>query len=438
MNYCRARRHRVHSTPYADLRGATAPNREMRPVDANSRWLVVLAAFAGVMAGFGSLFVFTFGVFLKPVGAEFGWNREAVSRGFGFAALAIAVASPKLGQLLDRFSPRKIIIPCFAIYGVAVASLALLTPHIAHFYATLLVVGLVGNGTAQMGYSRAISTWFDRRRGLALALVMAGTGAGSIILPALAQWLIDSHGWRAAYMTLGLTALVCGIPLTLLFVRERPGSRTPAGSPAPSSGSSTSEGLRSRAFWTLVTVLFLTSVTANGAITHLSALLTDRGISARDAALTLSVLGAASLTGRLVTGLLLDRFFGPVVSFFLLAGTASGIALLASANTMAAALAAVVLIGLGLGGEADVTPYLLTRYFGLRSFSTLYGLTWTAYAIAGAIGPVVMGRAFDLTRSYTSFLFILAGTTAVAAVLTLTMPRYKHAPVTEGELAPAI
>ena len=125
-----------------------------------------------------------------------------------------------------------------------------------------------------MGYSRAISTWFDRRRGLALALVMAGTGAGSIILPALAQWLIDSHGWRAAYMTLGLTALVCGVPLIVLFVRERPGSRTPVGSPAPISGSSTSEGLRSRAFWTLLAILFLNSLSVNGA-THLSALLTE-------------------------------------------------------------------------------------------------------------------------------------------------------------------
>ena len=81
----------------------------------SSGWLVVGAAFFGVMAGFGSLVVFTFGVFLKPVSHEFGWSREAISRGFGFAALAVAVASPKLGQLLDRLGPRKVILPCYAI-----------------------------------------------------------------------------------------------------------------------------------------------------------------------------------------------------------------------------------------------------------------------------------------------------------------------------------
>lgn len=383
------------------------------------------AAFFGVMAGFGSLVVFTFGVFLKPVSSEFGWSREAVSRGFGFAALAVAVASPKLGQLLDRLGPRKVILPCYAIYAVALLSLAFLSPHIAQFYAIFVVIGLVGNATTQMGYSRAVSTWFDRRRGIALALVMAGTGVGSIVLPAFAQWLIDLRGWRVAYEALGILAVVCGMPLTALFVRERPtGRKAMAG---PVSGATTSEGVRSRVFWTLVAVLFLNSVSVNGAITHLSALLTDRGISAQQAAMTLSVLGGASLCGRLITGLLLDRFFGPRVSFFLLVGVAAGIAVLASARQPAAALAAATLIGLGLGAEADITPYLLTRYFGLRSFSTLYGFTWSAYAIAGAIGPVVMGRAFDLTGSYESFLSILAGATLLSAAFMLTMPRYQSA-----------
>jgi len=229
--------------------------------------------------------------------------------------------------------------------------------------------------------------------------------------------------------------LICGIPLTLLFVRER--TTAPASTLAPAApppGATTAQGLRSRAFWTLVAILFLNSISVNGAVTHLSPLLTDRGISGRDAALALSVLGAASLAGRLLTGLLLDRFFGPGVSFVLLVGVAAGIQLLSSAHTPAMAIAASALIGFGLGGEADITPYLLTRYFGLRSFSTLYGFTWTAYATAGAIGPVVMGRAFDLTGSYASFLSMLAAAGLVSAVLMLTMPRYGRA---VPDIAPA-
>ncbi len=384
---------------------------------------MVVAAFFGVMAGFGSLVVFTFSVFLKPVGTEFGWSREAVSSAFGFAALSVAIASPKLGQLLDRLGPRRVIIPCYTIYGLALGSLAFLTPQIWQFYLTFVVIGLVGNATTQMGYSRAVSTWFDEHRGLALALVMSGTGVGSIVLPAAAQWMIEVEGWRNAYLTLGAVSLVCGIPLTVIFVRERPTTRAAERATATASVT-TGDGLRSRAFWTLVAILFLNSISVNGAITHLSPLLTDRGISGREAALALSVLGAASLAGRLLTGLLLDRFFGPRVSFVLLLGVAAGIQLLSTAHTPVTAVAAAALIGFGLGGEADITPYLLTRYFGLRSFSTLYGFTWTAYAIAGAIGPVVMGRAFDLTGSYALFLSVLAVSGLISAILMLTMPAY--------------
>src|SRR5690606_36853932 len=178
----------------------------------------------------------------------------------------------------------------------------------------------------------------------------------------------------------------------------------------------------------------------NGALTHLSAILTDRGISGETAALTLSVLGGMSLMGRLLTGHLLDRFYGPWIAFALLAGVSVGILLLSWTASAAVALAAAALIGFGLGGEADVTPYMLTRYFGLRAFSTLYGFTWTAYAIAGAAGPVIMGRAFDLTRSYTSLLTVLAAATRGVGLLMLLLPRYgvrpAHATAVVGPRVP--
>jgi predicted MFS family arabinose efflux permease len=245
---------------------------------------------------------------------------------------------------------------------------------------------------------------------------------GSIIFPAAAQRIIDSYGWRAAYLTLGFLILLMGVPLTALFVRERPSRADSGGGTA--SGLTVRAGLHSRAFWGLVAILFLSSIAINGAITHLSAILTDRGLSGGEAALALSVLGGMSLVGRLVTGHLLDRFFGPWISFALLAGAAAGIALLSWTTAPVGAFLAAALIGLGLGGEADVTPYLLTRYFGLRSFSTLYGFTWTAYAIAGAVGPVIMGHVFDVTGSYGTLLMVLAGQTIISAALALFLPRY--------------
>jgi MFS family permease len=392
-------------------------------------WLVVVAAFCGVMVSFGCLLVFTFGIFLKPLSAEFGWSRESISSAFGIAAMTVAVCSPLLGHLLDRFGARPIVLCCMTVFGLAFGSLSLLTPNLTHLYLVFFVIGIVGNGTTQMGYSRAVSSWFTDRRGFALALVIAGVGVGSIVLPWLAQRIIDAHGWRVAYRVLGALVLVMGVPLTALFVRENPGD--PRAAPS-AQGASVSEGLRSRAFWLLVAVLFLSSIAINGAITHLAPLLTDRGIPSESAALAVSVLGAASLCGRLITGHFLDRCFGPRVAFLLLAGVAAGIFLLASASSAASGLLAAALIGVGLGGEADVTPYLLTRYFGLRMFSTLYGLTWTAYAIAGATGPVLMGKVFDATRSYGLLLTILSVATLAAAGLMLLMPAYPGSKREEG------
>jgi MFS family permease len=179
-------------------------------------------------------------------------------------------------------------------------------------------------------------------------------------------------------------------------------------------------------------VLFCSSIAQNGAITHLSPLLTDRGVSAAGAAAAVSAMGAAALAGRLLTGWLLDRFFAARVSFALLSAAALGTWLLSWANTLPLGVAGAALVGFGMGGEGDVTPYLLSRYFGLRSFSTLYGLTWTAYAIAGAIGPILMGQAFDVSGSYEALLLRLALATLAVAGLMLFLPRYEATQMTDG------
>ena len=376
-----------------------------------------------MFVSFASLLVYTFGIFLKPWTEEFEWSRESVSAAFGIAAMTVAVCSPPLGYLLDRVNPARVIVPCLIVFGVAFASLSMLTAHLWHLYAVFFVLGVVGNGTAQMAYSGAVSSWFDRRRGSALAVVMAGGAVGAMVLPPVAEALIARYGWRQACAILGAAVLVIGPPVSALFVRQRP---TPSQTTAAHlDGASAMEGLRSRVFWILVAVLFGSSIAANGAVTHLAALLTDRGVTAQGAALAVSAMGGASLLGRLATGWLLDRFFAARVAFSLLAAAAAGTLLLAIADSLALGVLAAALIGVGMGGESDVTPYLLSRYFGLRAFSVLYGLTWTAYAIAGAIGPILMGRAFDVTGSYAALLPVLAGIIMTVAAMMLFLPRHQ-------------
>ena len=389
-------------------------------------WRVVLAACLGVMAGFGSLFVYTFSVFVKPLSNQFGWGREAISGGFAIAAMTVGFISPLLGRWIDKFGPRRIILPSMTIFCCGIASLSLLRSGIAQFYGTCFIIGLVGNGAAHLAYSRSISTWFHRRLGTALAFVMVGAGLGAMILPVVAQSIVSRSGWRASYAALGGLALLLGLPLSWRYIRERGATATTQASVAHS-GASWTQGLRSYAFWIITGILFVSAISMNGAITQLSALLTDRGISPRDAALCASILGGSSLLGRVFGGWLLDRFFGAHVAFAINLITALGIFLLPRSGGFVTGSVAAALIGIGAGGEAAITPYLLTRYFGLRAFSTLYGLTWTFYAIAGATGPVILGRAFDATGSYTSLLTILAAALGLAATLNLLLPRYSTA-----------
>jgi MFS family permease len=390
-------------------------------------WRVALAACFGVMAGFGSLFVYTFSVFVKPLGAEFGWTRETISRGFAIAAVTLGACSPFLGRWIDRFGPRRMILVCITIFGCGIGSLAVLRSGVWQFYVTCFVLGAVGNGAAHLAYSRSISTWFEKRLGTALALVMVGAGLGAMILPVVAQALVSAEGWRMAYAFLGTLALILGLPLSFRYIRDKKDQpRADLQEPAVLSGMSWGQGMRSYAFWIIVAILCISAISMNGAISQLSAMLTDRGITAAGAALCASVLGGSSLLARVGVGRMLDRFFGAHVALVVNVITALGIFMLARANTVSTGSLAAVLIGVGAGGEAALTPYLLTRYFGLRGFSTLYGVTWTFYAAAAAVGPVILARTFDATGSYASVLVTLAAVLGVSAGMNLFLPRYPH------------
>ncbi|WP_353069191.1 MFS transporter [Tunturibacter empetritectus] len=380
-------------------------------------WKVAMAAFVGVMVSFAPIVPYTFSLFLNPLHAAFGWQREAISGTFALAAITVAVVSPGIGVLLDRLPPRRIILPSIVIFALALASLSRLGPSIQRFYLTYFVLGLVANGTAQFAYTRTILTWFNRRRGLALALLLTGSGVGSILIPPLTQWVIDHHGWRDAYLMLGGVALL-SLPVTALLVRNR--SVPQRVDESPMSGATVGSALRTAPFWILAFIIMLSAFGENGLVTNLAAMLTEHGITVQAAALALSVKGGAGIIGRLFTGFLIDRFPAQRIQTGILLLSAAGTLVLAFSGTSAMALLGAALLGIGLGSEADVAPYLLARYFGRKHFSVLYGLTWTAYAIGGATGPMVVGHFYDRAGSYQPRCIVgLACTTLLAAGLSV-------------------
>ena len=379
-------------------------------------WGVLAAAFTGVMVSFAPIVPYTFSLFLDPLHAAFGWKREAMGGAFALAAITVAFVSPLIGILLDRFPPRRTILPGILVFAVGLAALSRLTSHIVQFYATFFVIGLVANATAQFAYTRTILTWFTTHRGKALALLLTGSGMGSILIPPLTEWMIQHHGWRSGFLLLGGIATL-GFPLTALLVRNRPEATIVRSEHRADTGMTVAAALRTATFWILAFITIFSAFSENGLVTNISSILTQHGVLAATAVLALSVRGGAGIIGRLGVGFAIDHVSPERIQSIVLALAAAGALILAFAGTAWSALLGAAILGVGLGSEADVCPYLLARYFGRRHFSVLYGLSWTAYAIGGATGPLWIGHLYDRAGTYLSRFIIYLASVAFGAVI---------------------
>ena len=386
-----------------------------------SRTRIVCISVPGIMVSFGSLVIFSFGAFVKPLSERFGWTRGQISLAFTLTALMVAIFSPLIGRLIDRVGVRRVLLPAVAIYCAAFASLSAVT-SLAALYAAYTVMGIVGNATAHLAWARVIAMSFEQRRGLALATTMTGAGAGAICIPPLTTWLIASLGWSQACLVLAGAIFVLGFLPPLFFL---PDLRASSGS-SQSAAVSIRSAARGTLFWSLMAAFFLFSIGINGVIAHLIPLLSDRGLSASSAAFAASTLGALSLCGRVLAGALLDRFPGARIGALFFGISALGVAAVSQAGSLPAAYGAAGLIGLGMGAEADVMPYLISRYFPLHLFGEIYGYSFTAYALAAAFGPLAMGSGFDRLHSYTIPAVVLASAMLVASVIIGSLPGYDH------------
>jgi MFS family permease len=400
-------------------------------------WWVVLAAAVGLFWG-PPIVVYCFSVFLKPLMHDFHAGRSAVSLGFTLGSLAGAISVPLAGRLIDRFGARRVILPATAMFGCALLLARILSAaSVWQLYLFCVSLGVLLSGVGPVPYGSVISYWFDRHRGLALGFMMLEIGLGAMITPPVAERLIANFGWRNSYAILGSAVLLISMPLVASLLKEKPQDLglLPDGAPCAGSatdGESVAPGLtgnaawHSRTFWRMACAFFLVSASTQGCVVHMVAMLTDRGITVRTAALGSSLLGAAVLIGRVGTGYLLDRLFAPYLAGVLFGAAAVGIGLLCISHATGVALVGAFLVGLGLGAELDIIAYLVSRYFGLRSFGEIYGSAISAFLVAGALGPLVMGAGFDLTGSYRTPLAALFTSTLIATALMTRLGPYRY------------
>jgi MFS family permease len=392
-----------------------------------SAWLVVAVSSIGLFFHLGSLLVNAFGVMLKTLCEQFHWDRGDVSLAFTLMTLTAMLTMPLTGWLTDRIGSRRPILICLTTFGALYASLSFLTPHLWHLWTVFLLLGLVGAGTSAIPHATLISRRFTERRGLALGLAMSGTAIGGVIWPTATQKLMDWFGWRNAYAISGGGVLLIAVPLLLLFLKEpskRDRSSEQGGAGEQADGLTRAEALRGSLIWLLLSAFFIISMSIHACMIHLVAMLTDRGMNPNDAANAASLMGAAGMIARLGMGYLLDKLSAERVPSIAFCVVAVGIFLLFAGATGGSAYLAAILIGIGYGSETATVPYLIGRYFGLRSFGEIYSYLFIAVPLGGALGPSLMGFGFDRTGSYRTVLLLCGVATLLAALSLLRLSSY--------------
>ena len=373
-------------------------------------WRTILVAAVGVSAGITGLPFYSVGLFVRPLSAEFGWSRAAISGAALCLQLGIVLSAPLIGRVVDRIGLRRVALASLAGVALAFAGLSLLTPSLPAWYATWLVLSLIGCGTTPLVWTRAVVGQFVAARGLALGLTLLGTGIAGILAPVIIGHVVIAYGWRGGSLALAGLILFVVWPIVFAMLPEPAQAEL---SPASAGKVSLSMLLADRVFLQIAGPFLLLGLGVTGLIVHLVPMLVERGYSEAHAASGAAALGLAVITGRVLLGVLVDRFQPPLVAFaFLMLPVGSCIVMLTGLPPMAA----VILLGLAAGAEIDLLAYFISRYFTIEHYGATYGWALSIFSLGAGLGPVLVGLSFDLTRSYTPVLILSAGIISIAAL----------------------
>jgi sugar phosphate permease len=368
-------------------------------------WHIVAVCFAVNFVVFG-ISVNTFTVYVKPIESELGWSRGEISLAMTLGALAMGMAAPLIGRLIDWLGARSVMAAGVGMVGVGSILLSR-SESLSHFYAVYAAAG-VGQGAATIiPISLVITNWFSAKRGKALGIVMTGTGLSAMVMVPVTTWIVVTWGWRTSYLIMGYVMLLV-VPLILLFIRTRPsdvgllpdGGKVRNEAPAVVDGLTAPEAFKTPAFWLIGCMMLLGGLVAMGIGVHLMPYLTDIGYAEATASLIISIIAGLTVVGKLGMGFIADRWgirgavaltFGIIVI---------GILLLMGAKDFPVACIFAVVYGFAIGAPLIINPALTAECMGLKHFGTLFG-TLTLLSTTGvAVGSVLSGAIYDSMKTY--------------------------------------
>lgn len=374
-----------------------------------------------------------FGVFLKPVIADLGWNRSMTSGAFSLAMVIQGLIGIAMGGLTDRLGPRLVMTLC----GFFVGAGYMLMSQIGDVWQLYLFYGVIvgiGMGGGFVPLASTIGRWFVKRRGVMTGVVVGGLGIGTLIGPPIASWLISIYDWRVSYLVIGGAVLVIVMAISQLL-RQEParmgllpygvGHSEGKGAKFSIEGFSLKESLKLRQFWLIFIMMFCFGFAVFAVLVHLVPHATDLGITATVAATILAASGALDIIGRIGLGSAADRIGNRqifVISFILLA---AALFLVVPATEIWMLLLFAAAVGVSHGGMGAAEAPLAAEYFGLKSHGLILGVIALGFTVGGAVGPSVAGYLYDISGNY-SMAFITCGAFgALGLVLTLVLKPLK-------------
>lgn len=381
---------------------------------------------------------YALGVMIGPLEQEFGWSRAEISAGPLVTSIVTLLLAVSGGRLVDRFGPRKIALIGVPFYAAALALISTAGPSLVSWlllYA-LLAVALVS--VYPSVWTAAIAQRFEKNRGLALAIVLSGTGIASAVVPLLGANLIESYGWRGAYIGLGALSFILVFPLVvLLFAREKPPERPADLKLAKARPVETTGELVSPKFIRLAIGGVIFSLGATGLGINAVPILMEEGFSLIVAAEVAGLIGIGTITGRIVGGFLLDRIDGRFVAMGCALGALfAAIIFLATDQSRLAASIACLMLGLTAGAEYDACAYLTTRHFSPRHFAALFGLLGGLFGFTSGIAPFIANSLYGVFGNYDGILWAIIPMFVIASLMFLSLGRYPDT-VEASELEPA-
>jgi predicted MFS family arabinose efflux permease len=332
----------------------------------------------------------------------------------------LVISGPVVGWLIDRYGARVVALVSIPLLALILGGLANLGNSLPVFYALFFAAGSLGGGTTPVVYTRIVNGNFSASRGLALGIVLAGTGIAALVLPPALAAVIGPRGWRSAFMLLAIIA-VAAWPIVLFGFRGADGATSSQDKALD--GADRVDAITSRVFWTISIGFAAVATAVSGMVVHMVPLLRDAGLALPQAAGIASLIGMGVILGRVLIGWAIDRIFAPYVACLVFLATACGCVLLNLGGAQAAPVAA-FLIGFALGAEIDLIAYLTARYFGLRNYGFIYGLAYSMFSIGAAAGPAIVGRMFDSNGNYRVALWTMAACLLFGSAATITLPPF--------------